>query len=79
MAADAEFALAVHDGAGTPSSEAMHPDRAREVLAGLRRALAADRDGTVAMPFSRPAMFRGYVGANRILNTAIFDEAYRTP
>ena len=44
MVADAEFVLAVHGGAGTPSPEAMRPGREREIHAGLRRALAAGCD-----------------------------------
>ena len=40
----AEFALAIHGGAGTPPRAAFDPARAPNYHAGLRRALAAGRD-----------------------------------
>lgn len=58
---------------------------AQEVIAvlaaagGLGGLVAVGRDGTIALPFSSPGMYRGYVRGDRILHTAIFDETYRTP
>jgi L-asparaginase / beta-aspartyl-peptidase len=39
--------------------------------------VAVDRSGAIALPFSTPGMYRGFVRADGIAHTAIFDEAYR--
>jgi beta-aspartyl-peptidase (threonine type) len=39
--------------------------------------VAVDRDGAVALPFNCSGMYRGYVGADGIIHTAIYDEPYR--
>ncbi|HEY1797235.1 MAG TPA: isoaspartyl peptidase/L-asparaginase [Stellaceae bacterium] len=40
--------------------------------------VAIDRRGAIALPFSTPGMYRGYVRDDSTLHTAIFDEAYRS-
>ncbi len=40
--------------------------------------VAVDRSGTIALPFNTERMYRGYVGADGIVHTAILDEAYRS-
>jgi beta-aspartyl-peptidase (threonine type) len=60
-------------------------EAAREVVQELGRIggsgglVAVDRDGTVALPFNCSGMYRGYVMADGILRTAIYDEPYRSP
>jgi len=60
-------------------------EAAREVVVELGRIggsgglVAVDRDGTVALPFNCSGMYRGYVTADGILRTAIYDEPYRSP
>ncbi len=57
---------------------------AREVIASVGTAggtggvVAVDRDGTIALPFNSVGMYRGYVGGDGIVRTAIFDEVYRS-
>jgi beta-aspartyl-peptidase (threonine type) len=48
-------------------------------IGGSGGLVAVDRDGTVALPFSCSGMYRGYVMADGILRTAIYDEPYRSP
>jgi beta-aspartyl-peptidase (threonine type) len=38
---------------------------------------AGVRDGAVALPFNCSGMYRGYVTADGIVHTAIYDEPYR--
>ena len=63
-------------------------DAAAEVIAARAAAggsgglVAVDHDGAIALPFSSPGMYRGYVRGDRVVHTAIFptgilDEAYR--
>ena len=62
---------------------------AAEVIAALAAAggsgglVAVDHEGAIALPFSSPGMYRGYVRGDRVVHTAIFptgtyDEAYQT-
>jgi beta-aspartyl-peptidase (threonine type) len=57
---------------------------AREVIEGLAEAggsgglVAVDRDGALALPFNCAGMYRGYVIADGIIHTAIYDELYRS-
>jgi beta-aspartyl-peptidase (threonine type) len=59
-------------------------EAAREVVEGLAKAggsgglVAVDRDGALALPFNCAGMYRGYVTADGIINTAIYDEPYRS-
>jgi beta-aspartyl-peptidase (threonine type) len=59
-------------------------EAAREVVEGLAKAggsgglVAVDRDGALALPFNCAGMYRGYVTANGIISTAIYDEPYRS-
>jgi beta-aspartyl-peptidase (threonine type) len=59
-------------------------EAAREVVEGLAEAggsgglVAVDRDGALALPFNCAGMYRGYVTADGIINTAIYDEPYRS-
>jgi beta-aspartyl-peptidase (threonine type) len=59
-------------------------EAAREVVEGLAKAggsgglVAVDRDGALALPFNCAGMYRGYVTAVGIINTAIYDEPYRS-
>jgi len=59
-------------------------EAAREVVEGLAEAggsgglVAIDRDGALALPFNCAGMYRGYVTANGIISTAIYDEPYRS-
>jgi len=39
--------------------------------------VAVGRDGELALPFNCSDMYRGYVKHDRIVYTAIYDEAYR--
>jgi L-asparaginase / beta-aspartyl-peptidase len=63
---------------GQPLAEA-----AGEVVDELARVggagglVAVDRDGAVALPFNCSGMYRGYVTADGIVHTAIYDEPYR--
>jgi beta-aspartyl-peptidase (threonine type) len=41
--------------------------------------VAVDHNGAIALPFSTPGMYRGFVRSDGIAHTAIFDEAYRSP
>jgi beta-aspartyl-peptidase (threonine type) len=41
--------------------------------------VAIDHNGAIALPFSTPGMYRGFVRSDGIAHTAIFDEAYRSP
>jgi L-asparaginase / beta-aspartyl-peptidase len=65
---------------GQPLAEA-----AGEVIEALGRIggsgglVAIDRDGAIALPFNCSGMYRGYVTADGILHTAIYDEPYRAP
>ena len=60
-------------------------DAAREVIDELGRAggsggvVAVDRDGSVALPFNCAGMYRGYVTADGVIHTAIYDEPSRSP
>jgi beta-aspartyl-peptidase (threonine type) len=64
---------------GQPLAEA-----AGEVIAALGGIggsgglVAVDRDGAVALPFNCSGMYRGYVTADGIVHTAIYDEPYRS-
>jgi L-asparaginase / beta-aspartyl-peptidase len=64
---------------GQPLAEA-----AGEVVEALGRIggsgglVAVDRDGVLALPFNCSGMYRGYVTADGILHTAIYDEPYRS-
>jgi beta-aspartyl-peptidase (threonine type) len=40
--------------------------------------VAIDRSGAIALPFSTPAMYRGYTRGDGVSHTAIFDEAFRS-
>jgi beta-aspartyl-peptidase (threonine type) len=40
--------------------------------------VAIDHNGVIALPFSTPGMYRGFLRGNGIAHTAIFDEAYRS-
>jgi L-asparaginase / beta-aspartyl-peptidase len=59
-------------------------EAAREVVEGLAKAggsgglVAVDRDGALVLPFNCAGMYRGYVTADGIINTAIYDEPYRS-
>jgi len=59
-------------------------DAARDVVDELARAggsggiVAVDRDGRLALPFNCAGMYRGYVTADGIIHTAIYDEPYRS-
>src|SRR4029077_20901833 len=48
-------------------------------IGGSGGLVAVDRDGAVALPFNCSGMYRGYVMADGILRTAIYDEPYRSP
>jgi L-asparaginase / beta-aspartyl-peptidase len=41
--------------------------------------VAVDRDGSLALPFNCAGMYRGYVTADGIVHSAIYDEPYRSP
>ena len=47
-------------------------------IGGSGGLVAVDRDGAVALPFNCSGMYRGYVMADGILRTAIYDEPYRS-
>jgi L-asparaginase / beta-aspartyl-peptidase len=59
-------------------------EAAREVVDELARAggsggiVAVDRDGMLALPFNCAGMYRGYVTAEGVIYTAIYDEPYRS-
>src|ERR1041385_2038864 len=59
-------------------------EAAREVVKELAEAggsgglVAVDRDGALALPFNCAGMYRGYVTADGIIYTAIYDEPYRS-
>lgn len=46
-------------------------------IGGSGGLVAIDRDGAVALPFNCSGMYRGYVTADGIVYTAIYDEAYQ--
>jgi L-asparaginase / beta-aspartyl-peptidase len=58
---------------------------AREVVEALAVSggsgglVAVDRDGSLALPFNCAGMYRGYVTADGIVHSAIYDEPYRSP
>ena len=60
-------------------------DASREVVDALGRIggsgglIAVGRDGELALPFNCTGMYRGYVGADGIAYTAIYNEGYRSP
>lgn len=45
-------------------------------VGGLGGIVAVDRAGAVALPFNTPGMYRGYLGADGSIHTAIWDEPY---
>jgi L-asparaginase / beta-aspartyl-peptidase len=47
-------------------------------LGGSGGLVAASRDGELALPFNCTGMYRGYVEADGIVYTAIYDEPYRS-
>ena len=57
---------------------------AREVIEALAESggsgglVAVDRDGSLALPFNCAGMYRGYVTADGMIHTAIYDEPYRS-
>src|SRR5262249_22707797 len=59
-------------------------EASREVIDELGRAggsgglVAVDRDGGLALPFNCAGMSRGYVTADGVIHTAIYDEPYRS-
>ena len=59
-------------------------EAAREVIEELAAAggsgglVAVDRDGGLALPFNCAGMYRGYVTADGVIHTGIYDEPYRS-
>ena len=57
---------------------------AREVIEAFAESggsgglVAVDRDGSLALPFNCAGMYRGYVTADGMIHTAIYDEPYRS-
>ena len=47
-------------------------------IGGSGGLVAVGRDGDLALPFNCSGMYRGYVEADGIVYTAIYDEAYRS-
>jgi L-asparaginase / beta-aspartyl-peptidase len=47
-------------------------------IGGSGGLVAVDGDGNVALPFNCSGMYRGYVTADGIIHTAIYDEPYRS-
>jgi L-asparaginase / beta-aspartyl-peptidase len=47
-------------------------------IGGSGGLVAVGRDGEVSLPFNCSGMYRGYVEADGIVYTAIYDEAYRS-
>lgn len=45
-------------------------------LGGRGGVVAVDRTGALALPFNTAGMYRGYVGADAAIHTAIWDEPY---
>ena len=45
-------------------------------IGGSGGVVAVGRDGTLALPFNCPGMYRGYVRDDGIVYTAIYDEPY---
>ena len=45
-------------------------------LGGRGGVVAVDRDGDLALPFSTEGMYRGFVRADGLIRTAIWDELY---
>jgi len=43
-------------------------------LGGRGGVVAVDRDGDLALPFSTEGMYRGFVCADGLIHTAIWDE-----
>ena len=62
---------------GQPLHEACHAviDALAE-LGGRGGVVAVDRDGDLALPFSTEGMYRGFVRADGLIRTAIWDEPY---
>jgi beta-aspartyl-peptidase (threonine type) len=47
-------------------------------LGGRGGVVAVDREGGLALPFNTDGMYRGFVGADGVIRTAIWDEPYLT-
>src|SRR5580700_7954244 len=55
-----------------------HRARSSMRLGGSGGLVAVGRDGELALPFNCSGMYRGYVEADGIAYTAIYDEGYRS-
>ena len=47
-------------------------------IGGSGGLVAVGRDGALALPFNCSGMYRGFVRADGVIHTAIYDEPYRT-